>query len=1769
MKPGSSADFARSDDDEGSSSSSYSHCSECSRLSDKLEEIEFLKSQQLNVGNLFRSAASRVASARKGAVKLGAVALNNVAPDLAHKRPFGHLRDTKGEECEILKENSQHKNVALPHNAKKGKECHVYEDPEATHKRQTSQIAKQVKTNFALQKRLKENRAYLERLQTKQIEEEKRKKEKCRQLEAEAIQTEKKRLKSSQKYWDQKSIEFRNELSERVRLDNVQEPIESVNVELVCGEYQSGMFSHRKCIKQEVKRLKLMDQEAHVERIYGVYRNSVIDAKAIAHKISKLREKKIDNEAEVANIGSAIANLLESYRRPFLREANAQEVETMHVLKEKLSQQQKAVKLTEEDIKKLQQEQRDNAKHSIQVAKKIAVLKEDKRATRGDLDYEISTVSLPMIVGRHISCSIDPFFASPQETYEKITQRSDLAITKEKIENAVLLHRGSKSLHRKIREACQKRQDSEEKIECLERNRIKIENQIQSEDNITLVRDLNRAVKRFWDASDIVCHIPKINSMETAICKNEVITSNYVRDIRSEQMSWDRRRTKLLSELFEAKKSDAEYWDSGLFLGTSGVSSRRNKEERNLICTGSLSSMKTRNLQSVDSGISNGLFRYQREIFIDMVLDELLVNKKFSKKEDTVQMKRHLDPAHVTQSNTMYVARKQAKHEDALKKAKALEGCTLELLGDARVTVVVKMAQIVWVENGCLPNIMHSVQRIDTRNGLICGKEELLNLSSRPYFIADDGAATARKERERDYVCEVSANCCIPVSGRMRIDLDKIENQTWGIPRPNGSIAAVSRSHWGHIEEVCWSRSLRLQCYYEKERWEMKQDNAYFYDVETPSFLQRINVIHRLDWPRDSSEFREDMLLRIEDVKRKAAFHDFINFISRINCFKLKVHAMEEIRSGVYYQYMKIKETLSSLQETVAFADKSICDIGGDFHESSRRLDELRNTRLSASEAEENLAISRLLKVQTSQARQGVEVAAKVAEEEAVISRERLESAHQIIITETLKTDDLSKKLEILDEQYTAAIKDWNEAMEDRELIQIQRRGCIVHTNFGLGKVLSFREDDGFLCVSVKFGVPRQRQSSGIEARLYTHIEGCAVLQKQRRNVSRAQMQYEDKMSRLYTRNERIRSMDECKLMSNEDNHMREILTDVRIAEVEKKIINSYYNASLDRARSFLQCAEGRRESRMRVDTAFKKEEKDRLLKAKNWDGEGTRPVPLQIWEHVPLRQSLKTQVKAIFKHELIEEEMVNAGINLRNERMRRVSVQVANDIISLVIREITANLMKDAISADRKSRIEAEKSSGIIFIKDPHLSLNEYRMKVRAWGGRKNELQCTLESWALSNGLPPGTRPTSSQHQKDAEQWKEEKRQIECCERMFTEETLRRTADREEMKRSVRERKLMFADEQCTRLFLKQQEMLRKAAAIQQLSSTPTHRKTDPTEKERRRTQLKKNMAERQRIKREFDMVSQEDERARCLRAYRRKEEHMKLLEEEMKHDEECNDSLFANIILHETQSRNRISANESTIENVLAQWGKKWYHAIAIEASNELDMMEIDERLSACKKEVLQNQFNVFRMCCEISKVTRESMFKGKTSVELRVKSNARVAADNEAERAISDNERKLAERRCDVERVEKETKYMDSAVLTKVPQRWETKKLRDHLHQPFFNSLVEYIVISAEAKAVSNQLAKLALNLDKHDAAIKQKQQHMKALRNKNRRQQFMRMKRSGMRIFCRYRRKVIMRAIRVWRDFIKWKVGHKRLYELRYSGILRAMTSDCQGEKRRII
>ena len=86
MKLGSTNAAGSDDDDSSSSSSSYNN--ECSLLSDKLEEIEFLKSQQLNVGHLFRSAVSRVASARKSAIKLGSVALNTIAPGLVHKRTF-------------------------------------------------------------------------------------------------------------------------------------------------------------------------------------------------------------------------------------------------------------------------------------------------------------------------------------------------------------------------------------------------------------------------------------------------------------------------------------------------------------------------------------------------------------------------------------------------------------------------------------------------------------------------------------------------------------------------------------------------------------------------------------------------------------------------------------------------------------------------------------------------------------------------------------------------------------------------------------------------------------------------------------------------------------------------------------------------------------------------------------------------------------------------------------------------------------------------------------------------------------------------------------------------------------------------------------------------------------------------------------------------------------------------------------------------------------------------------------------------------------------------------------------------------------------------------------------------------------------------------------------------------------------------------------------------------------------------------------------------
>lgn len=528
-----------------------------------------------------------------------------------------------------------------------------------------------------------------------------------------------------------------------------------------------------------------MDEKAHEACIYGAYHNSTSDAKCITHKIMELRQKESDIVDEVVSIESAIANLCESYRQPFLREANAREIQLMHVLKEKLCNHRKSLNIIMEGIKKLLKEQRNNETHSNQLAKNIAVLKEDKRLAWGDLDCKSSTVaSLPMVVGRHISSYVDPFLANPQETYEQITQLSNLMITRENIEKAVLLHRGSQSLRRTILGVHQKRQDDEEELESLERNRAHLETHKQSKDSIISVHDINRAVKRFWIASDNICHNPEFDSCsnrcaKTANGKNDVLTSNYVRTARSEEMNWDRQRTKLLTELFEAKKSDAEFWDSGLFLGSFAMGSRKNKEERNRICVGPLTSLKTRNQHSANSGASNGLFRYERKTFIDMILRELLAKDKNCEMDGTVSMRVQSEPAHVTKSNVKYITRKRAKYCEAVKSAGALEGCIIELLGDEKITVDVKITKIVWVENGIAPKIRHMVKKIDTRNGLLGDKEKLINLSGTPYFIVDDERSTARKNRESESGCKKNANCCNAIVGHIRIALDELDKYTW------------------------------------------------------------------------------------------------------------------------------------------------------------------------------------------------------------------------------------------------------------------------------------------------------------------------------------------------------------------------------------------------------------------------------------------------------------------------------------------------------------------------------------------------------------------------------------------------------------------------------------------------------------------------------------------------------------------------------------------------------------------------------------------------------------------------------------------------------------------------------------------------------------------------------------------------------------------------------------------------------------------------------
>jgi len=108
----------------------------------------------------------------------------------------------------------------------------------------------------------------------------------------------------------------------------------------------------------------------------------------------------------------------------------------------------------------------------------------------------------------------------------------------------------------------------------------------------------------------------------------------------------------------------------------------------------------------------------------------------------------------------------------------------------------------------------------------------------------------------------------------------------------------------------------------------------------------------------------------------------------------------------------------------------------------------------------------------------------------------------------------------------------------------------------------------------------------------------------------------------------------------------------------------------------------------------------------------------------------------------------------------------------------------------------------------------------------------------------------------------KEKARQSLMVGLLAKEEAFGRRFYRDELKLTLRERRGMGGEEQHMKLFMKEEEIEKKAAESKYNVFQSQEELGGPTEKENRRAQLKKSSAERGRMKKECEAMKHEQEK-------------------------------------------------------------------------------------------------------------------------------------------------------------------------------------------------------------------------------------------------------------------------------------------------------------------
>mmetsp|Transcript_12691 Transcript_12691/g.23172 ORF Transcript_12691/g.23172 Transcript_12691/m.23172 type:complete len:801 (+) Transcript_12691:175-2577(+) len=599
----------------------------------------------------------------------------------------------------------------------------------------------------------------------------------------------------------------------------------------------------------------------------------------------------------------------------------------------------------------------------------------------------------------------------------------------------------------------------------------------------------------------------------------------------------------------------------------------------------------------------------------------------------------------------------------------------------------------------------------------------------------------------------------------------------------------------------------------------------------------------------------------------------------------------------------------------------------------------------------------------------------------------------------------------------------------------------------------------------------------------------------------------------------------------------------------------------------------------------------------------------------------MKRPLKKAFIIEMAKQSEGETLSALSAERAKKATAQTFEFVMNEYIREFMADLAGETIEAGMNSKDRAEANTGIIFQNPPHMQYDIYCVLRKWWMTKKADLKKMLETWGVRSAQDAERLEQAKREQAELEmdierrerEAKERARQNEMCHCMAKEEAFNRRFYREELKQTLGERRLMVAEEQHMKIFLKEEQIEKEAAASKYNVYESADAANGPSAKEMRRAELKKSGAERNKMRKEIEQMKYEDELAGAIRAAEKKAEQIEQLKAEMDlwggaedldnlddvddaeinsdiSSEESDDSQEAEedkqARLKEDEQRKLLLTTEEEISDDrirrkkerakrrrakkkriaearreaaerkdAEEWERALQEAMVKHASREMEWMEEEEEAKEVEKELFTHQTN-----CNKLKLYGQS--KGKE--ELRMKAVAKKKRQHSDQCVEANDKAEAWRKRCQYVETKRhknyefmceQTTFMDTDAITKFHQRWNTNMLHKKLHNLYFRTLAIIIANKAEIVAGERRMMRVQELLLNNEVDTKTKVKNMEDLWRNHNRESLMRLYRSGLgeKIFQKSRKKMLTLVFQGWVRYWLWHKGHKEAFELKFTMI----------------